>query len=89
MPFTTASLKVMVRLPVGEPMPPSAGPVLVTVGAVVSILMIDAAVAVLTLPAVSVALAVKLCAPSDNADGVYDQLPLPSAVVVPNKLPPS
>ena len=45
--------------------------------------------ALLTLPAASVALAVRVCAPGNRALLVMDQLPLPSAVAVPSNVEPS
>ena len=60
-----------------------------TLGAVRSIVTATLLEAALTLPAVSVALAVSVCAPSLNVDDVMLQLPEPSAVAVPNKVVPS
>ena len=45
--------------------------------------------ALLTLPAASVALAVRVCAPGNRALLVMDQLPLPLAVAVPSNVEPS
>src|SRR5690606_39684198 len=57
-------------------------------GAVVSMIIVVATDSALVLPAVSVALVVMLCGPSDHAlDGINVQSPLPSAVVVPCESP--
>jgi len=58
-------------------------------GAVVSIVISKLLEALLTLPAVSVTLAVSVCAPSLKVVLVILQLPLPSAVVVPSTVLPS
>jgi hypothetical protein len=62
---------------------------MVTVGAVVSIVMLSPPEAALVFPAESVAFAVMLYVPAARAAMVLLQLPLPSAVVVPRDvLPP-
>src|SRR4051812_15380632 len=58
-------------------------------GALVSTVTASAAVAAPTLPAPSVARAVKLCAPLLGDDSEKDQAPLPLAVTLPMALPPS
>ena len=54
-----------------------------------SIVTLSAAEAALTLPAASVAVAVKLCAPSARVAVVKVQAPLPFAVAVPSSVAPS
>nr|WP_283399518.1 hypothetical protein [Burkholderia multivorans] len=69
---------------------PSVGFTVGTAGAVVSTFRSNAALGTLTLPDESVAVTVKLCAPSPNAlAGVKLQLPDASAVVVPISVVPS
>src|SRR5260370_32464318 len=57
-------------------------------GAVVSIVTTRPAEATLVLPAISVCLAVRVWLPLDNVVLVIDQLPEPSAVVVPRTVVP-
>src|SRR3974390_149063 len=58
-------------------------------GAVVSTVTAIAAEAAPVLPATSVAVAVRLCAPLASVPVVYVQAPLPLAVVVPSNVVPS
>src|SRR5258707_1249013 len=58
-------------------------------GATVSIVTVRAAEAALTLPAVSVVDAVKLCVALDRAPVVKLQAPLPLAAAVPKSVAPS
>jgi len=57
-------------------------------GATVSIVYIVAAEAVLVLPAASLAVAVKLCAPAVNRPEASDHDPLAAAVVLPSTVAP-
>ena len=61
----------------------------IAVGAVVSTVMAKPADATLVLPAVSVTLVVRVCAPSLRVLDVMLQLPEPSAVAVPSTVVPS
>ena len=58
-------------------------------GDVVSTVTLKAEDALLTLPAVSVALVLRLCAPSLSFELVIAQLPLPSVVALPKLVVPS
>ncbi len=73
-------------LPASEPLAKSGAPG--ADGAVVSIVTVKPADAALVLPAASVTLVVKVCAPLVRVLDVMLQLPEPSAVAVPNTVVP-
>ena len=77
----------MLLLPESEELVMSGAPG--ATGADVSIVTESAGEAVLTLPAASLALTVRVCAPAVSVLEVMLQLPEPSAVAVPSTVEPS
>jgi hypothetical protein len=87
-PVSIVSEKVTLTVPfMSAPVASADGLLRVTVGAVVSTVILTAVEAELGFPAESVAVAVRLCAPSDKAvAGVMLQLPSASVVAVPSEV---